>query len=270
MAAQSHVFDDQGTKFSTSKPARRIISLAPHLTEMLFSAGAGKYIVGTVSYSDYPDSAKSIKRIGSYNKFGLEEIITLKPDLIVAWETGNPHHIIEKLKSLGFTVFVNEPKNLLDIPDSVKRLSALAHTNSDLKIKNFLNQYNSLKDKYSSKKKVKLFYQFWNSPLMTINGKHLISNVMQLCGAENIFNNLTTLAPVVSVEAVVDSDVEVIVVGGLLAKHKKWLDDWRQWKDLPAVKNKHLYNVNPDLLQRHTLRMIDGAAALCEKVNLAR
>jgi len=101
MAAQSHVFDDQGTKFSTSKPARRIISLAPHLTEMLFSAGAGKYIVGTVSYSDYPDSAKSIKRIGSYNKFGLEEIITLKPDLIVAWETGNPHHIIEKLKSLG-------------------------------------------------------------------------------------------------------------------------------------------------------------------------
>ena len=98
LAAENHIFDDQGTKLSTSKPARRIISLAPHLTEMLFSAGAGEYIVGTVSYSDYPNAAKSIKRIGSYNKFSLEEIITLKPDLIVAWETGNPHHIIEKIK----------------------------------------------------------------------------------------------------------------------------------------------------------------------------
>jgi len=268
--AESFVLDDKGTKLSNEKPARRIISLAPHLTEMLFSAGAGQYIVGTVSYSDYPASAKSIKRIGSYDKFSLEQIITLRPDLIVAWESGNPHHIIEKLKSLGFVVFISEPRKLLDIPDSVQRLSLLTHTEPVIKVKQYLEKYNKLKTKYSSKKKVKLFYQFWNNPLMTINGEHLISNVMHLCGAKNIFGELTMLAPAVSVEAVVDSNVEVIIVGGLLEQHRQWLNGWKKWLQLPAVKNKQLYNINPDLLQRHTLRIIDGAETLCEKVDLAR
>jgi len=266
----NYVLDDQGTKISSEKPARRIISLAPHLTEMLFSAGAGQYIVGTVSYSDYPVAAKNIKRIGLHDKLSLEDIIALRPDLIVAWESGNPHHIVEKLKSLGFVVFISEPRKLLDIPDSVKRLSLLTHTEPVIKVKQYLEKYNKLKTKYSSKKEVKLFYQFWNNPLMTINGEHLISNVMHLCGAKNIFGELAMLAPAVSVEAVVDSNVEVIIVGGLLEQHTQWLNNWKKWLQLPAVKNKQLYNINPDLLQRHTLRIIDGAETLCEKVDLAR
>jgi len=266
----NYVLDDQGTKISSEKPARRIISLAPHLTEMLFSAGAGQYIVGTVSYSDYPVAAKNIKRIGLHDKLSLEDIIALRPDLIVAWESGNPHYIVEKLKSLGFVVFISEPRKLLDIPDSVKRLSLLTHTEPVIKVKQYLEKYNKLKTKYSSKKEVKLFYQFWNNPLMTINGEHLISNVMHLCGAKNIFGELAMLAPAVSVEAVVDSNVEVIIVGGLLEQHTQWLNNWKKWLQLPAVKNKQLYNINPDLLQRHTLRIIDGAETLCEKVDLAR
>ncbi len=267
---EKFINDDVGNSFRTDKPARRIISLAPHITELLYSAGAGQYIVGTVSYSDYPAAAKKIKRIGSYNKFSIEEIIALKPDLIVAWDSGNPHHIVGKLKSLGYPVFINRPRHLKDLPSIVKRLSLLTHTNADKPIADYLKKYNDLKKRYANKRKVKLFYQYWNNPLMTINGQHIISDVMRLCGAENIFEKVKVLAPAVSVESVVQSDVEIIIVGGLQKQHRQWLDDWRKWKDLPAVKNKHLYNVNPDLLQRHTLRIIDGAKLICEKTDLVR
>ncbi len=266
------VVDDLGNTLVFKKPARRIISLSPHITEMLFSAGAGKYIVGAVNYSDYPPAAKKITRVGSYNQINIESIITLKPDLIVAWESGNPHHIIEKLKKLGFAVFVNEPRHLMDIPSVVKRLSVLTdtHAHADKAIKTYLAKLDALKTKYSYKKPVTLFYQYWNTPLMTVNGQHILSDVMRLCGAKNIFSNLKVLAPAVSVEAVVASNVDVIIVGGLQEQHKQWLNNWRKWRDLPAVKNHHLYNVNPDLLQRHTMRLIDGAKELCEKVDLAR
>lgn len=264
------VVDALGHQLIFKKPARRIISLAPHITELLFSAGAGKYIVGVVNYSDYPAAAKKIARVGSYNQINIETIIALNPDLIVAWDSGNSQHIIEKLKKLGFAVFVNEPRSLMDIPDVVKRLSLITGTNSDKAITSYLKKYNALKTKYSQKKPVRLFYQYWNNPLMTINGQHIISDVMRLCGAKNIFSDLKILAPAVTVEAVIASNVEVIVVGGLQQQHRQWLNGWRKWQDLPAVKNNHLYNVNPDLLQRHTMRLIDGAKELCQKVDLAR
>ncbi len=264
------VVDALGHKLIFKKPVRRIISLAPHITELLFSAGAGKYIVGVVNYSDYPEAAKKIARVGSYNQINIETIIALNPDLIVAWDSGNSKHIIEKLKKLGFAVFVNEPRSLMDIPDVVKRFSLIAGTNADKAITGYLKKYNALKAEYSQKKPVTLFYQYWNNPLMTINGQHIISDAMRLCGALNIFSDLKILAPAVSVESVVASKVEVIVVGGLLEQHRQWLNGWRKWQDLPAVKNNHLYNINPDLLQRHTMRLIDGAKELCQRVDLAR
>ncbi len=270
LCSASTVVDDLGNKLIFKEPARRIISLAPHVTEMLFSAGAGKYIVGAVNYSDYPAAAKKIPGVGSYNQINIETIIALKPDLIVAWDSGNSQHIIEKLKKLGFSVFVTEPRHLLDIPDVVKRLSMLTVTNADKAINTYLKKYKALKTRYSHKKPVTLFYQYWNTPLMTINGKHIISDVIRLCGAKNIFNDLNVLAPAVTLEAVVASNVEVIIVGGLLEQHRQWLNSWRKWQDLPAVKNNHLYNVNPDILQRHTMRLIDGAKELCERVDLAR
>ena len=270
ISAAVTVIDAQGNSLIFKKPAKRIISLAPHITELLFSAGAGEYIVGAVNYSDYPEAAKKIARVGSYNQIDIETIIALNPDLIIAWESGNSMHIIEKLKKLGFAVFVNEPRNLMDLPDVVKRLSLMAGTNAEKSIAVYLKKYNALKKEYSQKRPVSLFYQYWNNPLMTINGKHIISDVMRLCGAKNIFNNLKVLAPAVTVEAVVASKVEVIIVGGLQQQHRQWLNDWRKWQNLPAVKNNHLYNINPDILQRHTMRLIDGAKVLCEKVDLAR
>ena len=266
------VIDDTGHPVILKTPARRIISLSPHITELLFSAAAGQYIVGTVNYSDYPPAANKIPRVGSYNRINIEAIIALKPDLIVAWQSGNPQHVVEKLKQLGFAVFVNEPKKLIDLPGVVKRLSILTNTQhqADKAIQAYLLKYQRLKTKYTGKTPVRLFYQYWNNPLMTVNGQHIISDVMRLCGAKNIFSHLPILAPAVTVEAVVASDVEVIIVGGLQKQHQQWLNAWRKWQDLPAVKNNHLYNINPDLLQRHTFRLVDGAKILCEKVDLAR
>jgi len=268
--AEVSVIDDFGNKIVLSKSAERIISLAPHITELLFSVGAGEHIVGVVNYSDYPLAAKQITKVGSYNQINIELIIGLKPDLIIGWNSGNPQHIIEKLKELGFVVFLTESRNLSEIPNILKRFSMMVGTKADKVIAAYNVRLKKLKEKYAKKKQLKLFYQYWNNPLMTINGEHMISDVIRVCGAKNIFNDLNILAPAVSVEAVVTSDVDVIIVGGLLKQHQQWLDDWTKWKDLPAVKNNNLFKVNPDLLQRNTVRLLDGAQELCEKIDLAR
>ena len=134
----------------------------------------------------------------------------------------------------------------------------------------FLKKYDQLQKKYSDRKKIKLFYQFWNEPLMTISGEHLIGEVMALCGAENIFHQALGLAPKVSVEAVLQAKPEVIVAASMGDAYKQWLAYWQQWKMLPAVKNQHLYPINPDYLHRAGPRILLGVEALCSIIDRAR
>ena len=272
VASEIQVVDDQGNTVTLVKPARRIITLAPHLTEALYAAGAGQYIVATVSYSDFPEQAKRIPRIGSYVRPDLEAIVNLKPDLIVAWQSSNSQPHLDKLRALGIPVFVDEPRNIIDVATTIERLGKLAATTEQAKKHNvdFLQTYVRLQKKYSDRKIIKLFYQFWNEPLMTISGEHLIGEVMELCGAENVFAEALGLAPKVSVEAVLQAKPEVIVAASMGDAYRKWLAYWRQWTILPAVKNNHLYSVNPDYLHRAGPRILLGAEQLCKAVDRAR
>lgn len=266
------VTDDQGNDVVLQKPAKRIISLAPHITESLFAAGAGDKIIGAVSYSDYPEAAKKIPRVGGYPTADIEKIISLKPDLIIAWPSGNNLKQVEKLRAFGINIYMSEPRYPEDIAKTIQRFGVLAGSSNiaNKSRDDFMQHYKLLKNRFSKKQKVRVFYQIWNKPLMTINGQHLISNIIELCGGTNVFHDLQTITPKISVEAVIATNAEVIVAGGMGKKRPEWVTEWKQWKQLPAVKNEQIHFVNPDILQRVGPRILQGADELCEILEQVR
>ena len=266
------VIDDIGNTVILAHPARRIISLAPHVTELLFAAGAGKHVVGVVAYSDFPEAAKKLPEVGAYNAFDLESILALKPDLIVAWKSANPAAALEKLQAMSIPVFYSEPKQLEDVASNIERLGVLAGTQTvaELASADFRHKLAELRTHYSNLSRVSVFYQIWHQPLMTVNGEHIISQVIELCGGRNVFADLPTLAPKISLEPVLLKDPEVIVAGNSALNHPGWKEDWRRWPNLRAVKNDHLFYVNPDIIQRHTPRILQGAEVLCRQLDQVR
>ncbi|MCK6395666.1 cobalamin-binding protein [Zoogloea sp.] len=266
------VTDDLGQSIRLAQPARRIVSLAPHVTELLYAAGAGDKVVGVVQYSDYPEAARKVVRVGGYTSVDMEKVVALKPDLVVAWKSGNRDAHLDKLRGLGIPVFINEPRKIEDVARSLSQMGRLAGTEAvaDGAAKAFRERHAALQARYSSRPKVRTFYEIWNRPLMTINGEHLISDVIRLCGGENVFARLPVLAPTIDTEAVLAAAPEVIVASGMGEARPEWLDDWRQWGKLQAVSRGNLFFIPPDQIQRHTPRILDGAERLCGQLDEAR
>jgi len=264
--------DDQGSTFSLRKPATRIVSLAPHITESLFAAGAGKYIVGVVSYSDYPAAAKKIKQIGSYKKIDLEAVVGLQPDLVVAWGSGNDNLQIEQLKKLGLTVYVDDPRKIQDIADAIEDYGRMVNNmRESIEVaQEFRIRYREIRQKYAERTRLRGFYQVWNKPLITINDQHLITDVMRICGIDNMFGELTQLAPRINIESVIEKDPQIIIASGMGEAKPEWLDDWRKWKNLQAVQYNNLFFIPPAIIQRHAPRILDAAEQLCEQAEEAR
>ncbi|TVO67084.1 cobalamin-binding protein [Denitromonas ohlonensis] len=270
--AQLTVTDDVGQSVALPTPARRIVSLAPHVTELIYAAGAGHMLVGAVDYSDYPAEARAVKRIGSYVRIDLEAVAALKPDVVIGWRSGNPATQLERLRALGLPVYINEPRSLDAVAHSLRQIGILAGTQGEANraADAFVAHRNRLRDDYGSRPPVPVFYQIWNQPLMTINGHHLISDVIRLCGGHNVFDSLDVLAPKIGVEAVLASNPEAIVASGMGESRPEWLDEWRKWPTLTAVQQNNLFFVPPDLIQRHTPRILDGADRLCRHLDTAR
>lgn len=271
-SAEVLVKDDTGAMVSLAQPARRIVTLAPHLVETLFAAGAGEKLVGTVQFSNYPEEAKKIARIGSYESVDLETVVALKPDLIIAWLSGNSPANIEKLRGLGFPVYVSQVDRIEDVASEIERFGVLAGTSAvgNAAAGRFRQRFAALQERYSKRPPVRTFYQIWKQPLMTVGGKQIISSVIRLCGGENVFEKLEMLAPTVTVEAVIAANPEAIVASGMDESRPEWLDDWKRWTSINAVARDNLFFVHPDLIQRHTPRLLDGAERLCQQLETAR
>jgi iron complex transport system substrate-binding protein len=271
-AAEIKIQDDIGEVVRLAAPAKRIVSLAPHVTENLFAAGAGAMIAGVVEHSDYPEAAKHLPSVGPYSRLDLERVIALKPDLVIAWESGNAKGNVEKLRALGLTVYVTQPNDMNDIALQIETLGKLAGTEkvANAAAQQFRHRLAGLQKQYSDKPPVRVFYQVWKQPLMTVGGQQIISKGIRLCGGENVFGQMSALAPTVSVEAVLAAKPDVIVASGMEEARPEWLDDWQRWKTLPAVANGHLYFIPPDLIQRHTPRLLEGMERLCGFIDKAR
>ncbi len=270
--AELAVVDDAGRKVHLARPAQRIVSLAPHVTELLFAAGAGPQVVGAVAYSDYPEAARKLPRVGGYGNIDMEAVAALKPDLVIAWKTGNRDAHLDKLAALGIPVYVNEPRSFDDVARSIESLGVLAGTERAARsaADAFRARRDELGRRYSARPRVRMFYQIWDKPLMTINDEHLISDAIRLCSGENVFGALPQLAPTIGVEGVLAADPEVIVASGMGEARPDWLDQWKRWPKLAAVAADNLYFIPPELIQRHTPRLLDGTAQLCGFLDEAR
>ena len=238
----------------------------------MFAAGAGGQIVGTVDYSNYPEAARRIPRVGGYSRFDLEAVVALKPDLIIAWEGGNAPAHLQKLRRLGLPVYLSQINRLEDIAGEIERIGALAGTrqSADTAARTFRRRLADLQARYAGRPVVRTFYEVWHQPLKTIGGQQFISSVIRLCGGENVFGTLTATAPDVTVEAVLAANPEAIIASGMGEARPEWLDDWQARPGLLAAQRKNLFFIPPDLIQRHTPRLLDGAERLCQHLETAR
>ena len=271
-SAEVVVKDDTGTIVRLAQPAQRIITLAPHLVETLFAAGAGHKLVGTVEFSNYPEAAAKIPLVGGYSRIDLEAVAALKPDLVIVWQSGNAPAHVDKLRSFGFPIYVSQLNRIDDIAFEIERFGQLAGTGkvANAAAANFRERLSALQQRYSGRPVVRTFYQIWKQPLATIGGKQIISSAIRLCGGENIFDTLDALATSVSVESVIAANPEVILASGMDDSRPEWLDDWRRWPSMTAVSRNNLFFVHPDLIQRHTPRLLDGTERLCQHLETAR
>ncbi|WP_176059863.1 cobalamin-binding protein [Paraburkholderia sp. BCC1876] len=270
------VTDDTGATVTLPAPAQRVISLAPHVTELLYAAGGGAKMVGAVSYSDYPPEAKQLPRVGDNKALDLERIVALKPDLIVVWRHGNAQRQLDRLRELHVPLFFSEPHRLDDIAVSLTKLGQLLGTSStaDAAAAAYRRDIATLRTQYTSRPPVSVFYQVWDQPLMTLNGDHMISDVIALCGGRNVFAKLEPLVPTVSTEAVLAANPEAIVTAAPGATKPDiplpQLATWRAWPSLTAVANNNLFAIDGDLINRPAPRIAQGAKQLCEDLEAAR
>ena len=257
-------------------PARaaepRIVSLAPHLTEQLFAAGAGHLVVGAVDYSDYPPEARSLPSLGQSGRVDLEALLALRPDVVVAWQSGNAPGQLARIEALGIPVHRSEPRRLEEIADEVEALGRLAGTQAtaEAAAERFREELRRLRSRYRGRATLEVFYQIWDRPLMTVNGQHLISDALRLCGARNLFADLPDLVPRVSVEAVLAADPQAIVIGVPEVQGPDWRRTWLAYEGLRAVRDDAVITMDPDLLHRSTLRTLQGVAALCTRLDVLR
>lgn len=276
-ASEITVMDDDGVEHVFDQPVMRIVSLMPHATELLFEVGAGDQVVGAVQYSDYPEAAKNIPRVGGYSSLNIEAIVALKPDLLIAWPEGNRNRELDRLKALGLPILVSDPREFNDIAKALTLYGKVTGKEAEAKVAvqgfnrklNFLRNTYSI-DEHSTEEKVSVFYQVWNAPLMTQNGNTFISRAIEVCGGVNIFSDLPMTNPQVSIESILVQNPQVIVASGMGQSRPEWLDDWRQYKTLQAVQNDQLYHILPELFQRPTSRFLVGTQQLCEAMEAAR
>lgn len=270
------VVDDHGRTVTLPRAAQRVISLAPHATELVFAAGGGERLVGVVEFSDYPEAAKAIRRVGDNKAVDLEAVTALKPDLIVVWRHGNARRQLEKLGHLGIPVYESDPRRLDDIPVALERLGRLLGTRAQATqaADSYRQQLQSLRDRYAGRPPVTTFYQVWRQPLKTLNDEHMVSDVIRLCGGVNVFGKLEPLVPTLSDEAVLQANPEFMFAASMGATHSHRpvdsLDGWKRFPRLTAVQRGNLFYVNGDLINRPTPRVLQGAALICEAMEEVR
>lgn len=273
-AAAVSLADDRGRSIVLAEPPQRIVTLAPHLAEIAFAAGAGGQLAGVARFSDYPEAVRRLPQVGDGARVDLERIIALKPDLILAWQSGNQAADIARLETLGFPVFVTEPARLADIPRLLRAVGTLAGTlpEAERAIDKYNNNIKELRNSYGGRPVLRVFYEIWHRPLLTVNDKHIISDVIGLCGGRNVFAAAAVQTPTVSSEAVLAARPDVVIGGGSAITAEEFAAQWRA-APVAALRSVPVIYADPDTMQRATPRIAEGARAICaalEKVRSSR
>ncbi|MDE2196797.1 MAG: cobalamin-binding protein [Gammaproteobacteria bacterium] len=265
------VSDDTGRMVELPAAAVRIVSLAPDLTELVYAVGAGKQLVGAVDYSDYPDAAKKLPRVGDAFRVDLERLLALKPDLVLAWQGGTPQFLIERLRTLKLPVLVIGTDQLTDIARNLELIGTVTghEIEAHAAARKFLVGLDALQKKYAWRAPVSVLYEISAIPLYTIGGRQSISRLIALCGGRNLFSDLTALAAPVNLEAVLARNPQAIITGSDGDAQQR-LAAWHRWPLIAAVRRDNLFVVDSDLTARATPRILQGGQQLCEDLDTAR
>ena len=252
--------------------AQRIIALSPHSVEMLYLLGVGGQIVATTSFADYPEEAKKIPVVGGYNGIQIEKVLSLEPDLIIAWEGGNKLDDLDQLERLGLNVYRTQTNTLAEIAQELRQLGKLVGVpeKAGLEADSFLTGLAQLKERYAAKKNVRFFYQLWNQPLRAMAAKSWINEMLVGCGGENIFDESIGDYPQVSIENVLAEKPELIIIPSHHGRGLGEGDFWAKWPEIPAVQNNRIVYVNGDLLHRFSVRTLEGMKTVCEHLDDVR
>ena len=269
--AELRVTDDAGVEIVLAQAAQRIVSLAPHLTEQLFAIGAGSRVVATTDFADYPQAARALPRVARAHSVDLERVAAANPDLIVVWGSGFPPATLAALRRLGVPVVVDEPSSLDGIAVSMLRLGRLtgAAGAEDAAAK-YRAAIAALRERYASQREISVFYQVWPQPLMTLGERHVLSQGLRVCGARNVFESLAPIAPQVSAEAVLAADPQVMVTAEPGGIDRGALESWKRFGSQRAVAGGYLLTIDADRINRHTPRLADELAVLCERIDAVR
>jgi iron complex transport system substrate-binding protein len=274
-AATPEVRDDRGKTLRLKAPAGRIISIAPHLTEIAFAVGAGSKLVAVSEYSDYPPEAGRLPRIGDGARVDIERILTLKPDLVLAWKSGNQAGDIARLERLGIPVWVSEPSRLADIPRLLRDMALLAGVpDAGMQAATaFESELRGLNMRYGAQTRqqepLRVFYEIWHQPLLTVSSAHMISDAITLCGGSNVFAGVPVLTPAVSMESVLAARPQLVLGGGSANGESDFVARWRQMP-LAALRGIPARYIPPDGIQRQSPRILDGIRAICVFIDGAR
>lgn len=254
-----------------AKMPQRIIALAPHLVENLYSIGAGERIVGSSDYADYPPAALKIPRVSHYSGVDIEKILSLKPDLILAWRSGTPAADLTRMQQLGLPVVVTDIRDLTELGSHIQLLGQLTGTSAraDLLAKQYLQQLEQLKLQYQHAKAVPTFYELWGNPLTTAANQAWPAQQLQLCGASNVFAAAVGDYPQIGLEQVLVRN-PALIIQPISANEKRQLVNWQQWPAIKAVQQQQIIQPNADVLHRTTLRMLPGLKQLCQQIDQVR
>jgi len=270
-AAPTAAVDDSGATVRLAAPAQRIVSLAPGITELLFDIGAGAQLVAASEYSDTPEAARALPRVARAQGIDFEAIAALRPDLIVVWGSGYAPALLDGLRRLAVPTYIHEPRTLETIARSIERLGVLTGAGGAPGLAaRFRARLQELRRRYADRAPVRVFYQVWAQPLMTLSGRHVSSEVLGLCGARNVFADVAPLVATVDAESVIAAQPQLIVTSEPGAVEHGALDFWRRYPELPAVAHGQLYTLDADAMDRQTPRVLDAARQLCEDVEQAR
>ena len=263
--AASTIKDDAGGRLSLVQPPKRIVSLAPHITELIYAVGASPQLVAADAGSDYPAAAKLLPRIGDYSRVNFERVAALKPDLIIGWRSGNRAADIYRLRQMGIPVLLTDASSLTDVARLLRLMGeTTGHVNEGKRAAQaFETRLQQLRQRYAATPPRRVFYQVWDQPLMTVGGQHWINDAITLCGGRNIFADLQGAAPLVSLESVLTRAPEMIISGDDAPDRRSM---WQRFPRLPAVQRGALIRINADALHRPTPRVLDGVETLCQEI----
>ena len=255
-----------------SAPKPKILALAPHIVETLYDIGAGEQIIGTLDHADYPASAKDIPRVGNYARIKLEQVIALQPDLIIAWQSGNPSDDLARLKELGFTIVYSQPTSFADIADDMRRFGKLTGNQQQAieQAKRFEQKLAAIKKQYQDKPLINTFYELWSRPLTTAAKNSWPQQHLAICQANNVFFESASPYPQIDIEQVLNRDVKVIIQPLSANQSDRQAFDWQHWQLIPAVSQQQIIQPNADAMHRMTLRSLIALENLCEQIDASR